>query len=142
MNEELAIEELKQYRYYVCRIAQLNNEIAILAQQSAPHNNLTAQMDANKGGYTPPARPDAFKVLNTVVIKKAKLQELWWRIERIEDALSVLPADQSRLLIMKYVDDWHINSIADNFSYSSRQSAYSLLKKSVTNFSQSLGENA
>ena len=142
MNVEFAANELKQYRFYVCRIAQLYNDIDFLTQQSTPHNNLTAQLDANKGGYVPPARPDAFKVLNAIVSKKAKLRELYMRIEYVENALAVLPDEQRRLLVMKYMDDWHINSIADQFNYASRQSAYSLLKRSVTNFSQVLGENA
>lgn len=142
MNVELAANELKQYRFYVCRIAQLYNDIDFLTQQSAPHNNLTAQLDTNRGGYVPPARPDAFKVLNAIASKKVKLHELYMRVESIENALAVLTDEQRRLLIMKYIDGWHINSIADQFNYASRQSAYSLLKKSVTNFSQFLGENA
>ena len=142
MDAKFAVDELKQYRFYVCRIAQLHNDIDFLARQAAPHNNLTAQIDANKGGYVPPARPDAFKQLSTLAFKKAKIKELYLRIDHIENSLAVIADEQRRLLIMKYVDDWHINSIMDYFNYASRQSAYSLLKRSVTNFSQIFGANA
>lgn len=142
METELAVERIKQYRSYVLRVVELHNDIDYLAQQSAPHNNLTAQFDANKGGYIPPARPDAIRILNLLNFKRLRIIELEKLAARIERALALLPEEERLVIIMKYVDNWHVNLIAEHFGYASRQSVYSLLKRSVTNFSHFLRTNA
>ena len=111
MDNELAVGCIKQYRAYALQIVKLRNDIKLLTGQSAPRNNLTARFDDNKGGYIPPARPDAMKTLAMI-----------------------------NNLIMKYVDRWHVNAIAEYYGYASRQSVYSLLSKSVTNFSQFISD--
>lgn len=142
MSNERALEYIKQYRAYVLKVTKLHNDIEYLASLSAPHNNLTAHLDANKGGYIPPAHPDAMKTLKLINFKQQLINKIESSLKYTERALALLPEEERLVLIMKYIDGWHVNAIAEYYGYASRQSVYSLLKSSVTNFSQYLSKNA
>lgn len=136
MGNEQTIERIKQYRAYVLRIVKLHNDIDYLARRSAPRNNLTAQLSGDKDGHTSPARPDAVNVLSQINNKRIRILELEWLVERMESSFALLTCKEREVLIMKYIDGWHVNAIAEYFGYASRQSVYSLLNRAVTNFSQ------
>lgn len=140
MDNELAVGCIKQYRAYALQIVKLRNDIKFLTGQSAPRNNLTARFDDNKGGYIPPARPDAMKILTMINNKQQRIAELEESLRHTERILALLPEEERLILIMKYVDRWHVNAIAEYYGYASRQSVYSLLSKSVTNFSQFMSD--
>lgn len=135
MNKELAVEKIKGYRSYICRMIQLHNDIEYLARQTAPRNHLTAQFNADDVGYAPTVQPDTMKLLMSIRFKQQSIRKIEACLERIERSLALLPEEERLILIMKYVDCWQVSSMADYFGYASRQSVYTLLKRAVTNFS-------
>lgn len=142
MDKELAVEKIKEYRNYICCVMRLHNDIEYLTRQTAPHNHLTAQFNADDAGYTPTVQPDTMKLLMSIRAKQQSIKKIEACLERIERCLALLPEEERLMLIMKYVDCWQVSSMADYFGYASRQSVYTLLKRAVTNFSHFMDANA
>lgn len=142
MEKELAVKKIKEYRSCICHVTQLHNDIDYLTKQTAPRNHLTAQFSADDRGCASTMQPDTMKLLASIKLKQQRISELEACLKRIERSLALLPEEERLTLIMKYVDCWQISSMADYFGYASRQSVYSLLKRSVTNFSHFMDADA
>lgn len=139
---EQAAELLARYRSGLLAVMRLKRENKRLIARSGPGNNLTSVMSADKGCYTPPARPDAYNALAAVAGNCCRLQALLAETELIEEALAVLPADERLLLVMRYVDGHSMAAIAEGLQYASRQSVYTAKSKALQNFSANLGLKA
>lgn len=140
MDEKIirAINELENYRSYVTLTCNLQRKVSDALKRSGPNQRITAQIDANRGGYVPPAHPDAYTDLSVLAKKQSEIANLMDKINAIEDGLAMLGSEERMVLVMKHMDQWTMAAIAEYLGYSSRQSIYTLYSKALKKFAKSL----
>lgn len=140
LNEKIikAYNELQNYRSYVALVASLQRKIKNALQHSGPSQKVTAQMDANRGGYVPPAHPEAFTDLSLLAKRQGEITKLLNKIADIENGLALLSNEERTILIMKNMDRCTIEGIAEWLGYSSRQSVYTLYNRAMKKFAKNL----
>lgn len=138
-----AVEALEKYRANREGIKALRVKLQRLALRNGP-KELTATAYDGAGGSSNPHHKNVLEIAIEMDALQLRIADKIAAMELVEGALVIVgmgrQADYfSDILIMRHVDGWTMNDIAEKLGYSSRRTIYYQYNKAIARFADAIG---